>query len=513
VEAESGFVTRAAPASIGDVHFPSGMLYAGPANALPAPEFAVTEDIRTDLCVIGAGSGGLSVAAAAAMMQVPVVLIEKGEMGGDCLNVGCVPSKALIAAGKAAAEMRRAAAFGFAPVEIKPNHAKVMAHVKGVIEAIAPNDSEHRFRSLGCRVIRAPATFVEKRVVEAGGFRIRARRFVIATGSRPAVPPIPGLDKVPYLTNESLFDLTKLPRRLVVIGGGPIGMEMAQAFARLGSEVTVVEAARVLAREDAEAARLVRQALVADGVTFREGVKVDAVDGAGEKLRVMISGEGGARALDCTHVLVAAGRAPVVDGLGLDAAGIAATPKGITVDAKLRTTNRKVYAIGDCIGPPQFTHRANLHAGIVIRNGLFRLPVKASDALLPRVTFTDPEIASVGLSEEQSLAAGGVRILRWPFAENDRAQAERRTEGFVKAMVDRKGRILGVTIIGHNGGELLTPWTLAMANGLKVTAMTGITFPYPTYSEATKRAATAFLMPKLLSPGLQRLLRLVRRFG
>jgi pyruvate/2-oxoglutarate dehydrogenase complex dihydrolipoamide dehydrogenase (E3) component len=474
----------------------------------------VTDVLKTDLCVIGAGSGGLSVAAAAAMMQVPVVLIEKGEMGGDCLNVGCVPSKALIAAAKHAAGMRAAEAFGFAPVDVKPNFARVHAHVRGVIDAIAPNDSEQRFRALGCQVIRGAASFVDRRTVEVNGQRIQARRFVIATGSRPAVPPIPGLASVPFLTNESLFDLTRLPRKLAIVGGGPIGMEMAQAFARLGSEVTVIEAGRVLSREDPEAAMLVRLALEADGVVFRDGVKIDSVDGTGEKLRLMISGPDGARVLEASHILVATGRKPATDGLGLDQAGITVSAQGIDVDGKLKTTNRKVYAIGDCAGPPQFTHRANYHAGLVIRNALFRLPVRATDALIPRVTFTDPEIAAVGLSEEQALGAQkGVRILRWPFAENDRAQAERHTQGFVKVMVDRKGRILGVTICGHNAGELLTPWTLAMANGLKVTAMTGITFPYPTYSEASKRAATAFLLPKLRSPALQRLLRFIRRFG
>jgi pyruvate/2-oxoglutarate dehydrogenase complex dihydrolipoamide dehydrogenase (E3) component len=470
--------------------------------------------LKTDICVIGAGSGGLSVAAAAAMMQVPVVLIEKGEMGGDCLNVGCVPSKALIAAGKAAAALRRAEAFGLASADVKVSHPRVMAHVRSVIEAIAPMDSEHRFRALGCNVIRGEARFVARRVVEVNGQRIQARRFVIATGSRPAAPPIPGLDTVPFLTNESLFDIARLPRRLVVIGAGPIGMEMAQALARLGAEVTVVEAARVLAREDSEAAAVARKALEANGVAFREGVRVDSVDGAGEKLRVTISGEGGARALDCTHILVAAGRRPTVEGLGLDVAGVATGPSGIMVNAKLRTSNSKVYAIGDCVGPPQFTHRANYQAGLVIRNALFRLPVKATDALIPRVTFTDPEIAAVGLSEEEALKSGvGVRILRWPFAENDRAQAERRTDGFIKVMADAKGRILGVVICGHNAGELLTPWTLAMANGLKLQAMTGITFPYPTYSEVSKRVATTFLLPKLRSPALQRILRFVRMFG
>jgi pyruvate/2-oxoglutarate dehydrogenase complex dihydrolipoamide dehydrogenase (E3) component len=474
----------------------------------------LAETITTDLCIIGAGSGGLSVAAAAAMMQVPVVLIEKERMGGDCLNVGCVPSKALIAAGKHAAAMRAATDFGFAPVEIRPAFNRVNAHVKDVIAAIAPVDSQARFRALGARVIKGEARFIDKRSVQVWDTIIRARRFVIATGSKPAIPPVPGLGKAPYLTNESLFDLTRRPQRLVVLGAGPIGMEMAQAHARLGCEVIVLEPKLVLAREDQEAARVVRLALERDGVVFRVGIEVTSVSGADEKLQVRITDGGRAETIDCSHILVATGRKPSVEGLDLDKAGVAFTPQGVTVDRKLKTSNRKVYAIGDVTGPPQFTHRSNYHAGLVIRNGLFRLPVKASDALIPRVTYTDPEIAAAGLSEEDARKqGGGVRVLRWPFAENDRAQADRRTEGFVKVMVDRKGRILGVGIVGHNAGELLTPWILAMSRGLRIGAMAGLTLPYPTYSEASKRAATAFLLPKLRSPLLQRLLRFVRMFG
>jgi pyruvate/2-oxoglutarate dehydrogenase complex dihydrolipoamide dehydrogenase (E3) component len=473
----------------------------------------VAETIRTDLCVIGAGSAGLSVAAAAAMMQVPTVLIEKGAMGGECLNSGCVPSKALIAAAKRAAAMREAPLFGFAAVEPKPAFNRVQAHVQAVIADIAPQDSVERFQALGATVIRAEARFVGPSAVEAGGRRIEARRFVIATGSKPFVPPIPGLDGVPALTNETLFGLTRKPRRLVVIGAGPIGMEMAQAFARLGTEVVVAESGAVLPREDPEAARLVRLALEREGVRFLFGA-VTAVSGAGEELAVTVAAAAGEQRIDCSHVLVAAGRRPALDGLGLEAAGVRFTAEGVTVDERLRTSNRRIYCIGDAVGPPQFTHRANHHAGLVIRNALFRLPVRAGDAPIPRVTYTDPEIAAVGLSEEEARAGHkGVRALRWPFSENDRAQAERRTEGFVKAMVDAKGRILGAVIVGHGAGELLTPWTLAMANGLRIGALASIVYPYPTYSEAAKRAATAFLLPKLRSPWLQRGLRLVRRFG
>jgi pyruvate/2-oxoglutarate dehydrogenase complex dihydrolipoamide dehydrogenase (E3) component len=474
----------------------------------------VADPFHTDICVIGAGSGGLSVAAAAAMMQVPVVLIEKDRMGGDCLNVGCVPSKALIAAAKHAASMRDAVEFGFAPVEIKPNFSKVQAHVAQVVATIAPNDSVARFQALGVRVFKGEARFINKRTVEVNGQQITARRFVIATGSRPTIPAIPGLSDVPYLTNESLFDLNRLPKQLVIIGGGPIGMEMAQAHGRLGSMVTLIQSSRVLAREDADAARIVKAALERDGVVVREGAQVTRVEGTGEKLRVFICVAGADEQIDATHILIAAGRTATTQGLGLDKAAVTLSAQGISVNAKLRTSNPKVYAIGDCAGPPQFTHRANYHAGLVIRNALFRLPVKATDMFIPRVTFTDPEIAAIGLSEEEALAKGaGTRILRWPFSENDRAQAERKVEGFIKVMADKKGRILGVCIVGHNAGELITPWTLAMANGLKITAMTGITFPYPTYSEVSKRVATAFLLPKLRSPGLQRLLSFIRKFG
>jgi pyruvate/2-oxoglutarate dehydrogenase complex dihydrolipoamide dehydrogenase (E3) component len=482
------------------------------------PEFYVPDPIKTDLCVIGAGSGGLSVAAAAAMMKVPVVLIEKDRMGGDCLNVGCVPSKALIAAGKHAAAMRDAVDFGFAGVESKPAFNRVNAHVRSVIDAIAPNDSVERFTALGAVVIKGEARFKDRKTLLVGDQEIRARRIIIATGSKPAVPPIPGLDKVPYLTNESLFDLMRKPARLVVIGAGPIGMEMAQAHARLGCEVVVVEPFTPLAREDQEAAAVVRRELERDGVIFRTECKVTRVTGAGERLKVVIapaaSEAKAEETLDCTHILVATGRKPSVEGLDLEKAGIDLTPAGITVDKRLRTSNRKIYAIGDVIGPPQFTHRANYHAGLVLRHALFRLPVTASDRLIPRVTYTDPEIATVGLSETEARKQGrNVRAIRWPFAENDRAQTERRVEGFVKVMVDGKGKILGVVIVGHQAGELLTPWTLAMSKGLRISAMASIVFPYPTLSEASKRAAIAYSLPQLRSPWLQRALRFFRLFG
>lgn len=472
------------------------------------------EALTPDLCVIGAGAAGLSVAAAAAMLQASVMLIEKGAMGGECLNAGCVPSKALLAAARHADAVRRAAAFGIGAGEPKPAFNRVNAHVRSVIEAIAPMDSEQRYRALGATVIRAEARFVDRRTVAAGDRLIRARRFVVATGSRPAIPPIPGLDRVPYLTNESLFDLTRRPRRLAILGGGPTGLEMAQAHARLGSEVVVIEPETLLAGADPEAARLVRLALERDGVRFILGAAVRSVAGEGERLTLAVGRDGAEETIEASHILVAAGRRPSLEGLDLAKAGVAVTAEGVAVDRKLRSSNRRVYAIGDAAGPPRSTHGANHQAGLVIRHALFRLPVRADAAPIPRVVYTDPEIAAVGLSEAEARRQGrGVRALRSPFAENDRARAERRTDGFIKAMVDGRGRILGVTIVGAQAGELLAPWTLAMANGLRIEALASLVHPYPTLSEASKRAATAFLLPKLRSPWLRRALGLLRRLG
>jgi pyruvate/2-oxoglutarate dehydrogenase complex dihydrolipoamide dehydrogenase (E3) component len=471
------------------------------------------------LCVIGAGSAGLSVAAIAASLSVPVVLIEKHAMGGDCLNVGCVPSKALIAAAKARHVIRNAARFGIAGQDdpaVDP--VALHAHVKGVIAAIAPNDSVERYTAMGVRVIQAEARFTDARTVEAGGFTIKARRFVLATGSRPALPRIPGLGLVDVLTNETVFDLKVRPDRLVVIGGGPIGIEIAQAYRRLGADVAIVEAApRLLAREDPEMAAVVERALLADGVELWIGRGVERIEQRAGGVAVVLAGEA-PQVVEGSHLLVATGRQAAVDDLGLDAAGIAIDGAGIVVNRGLKTTNPKVYAIGDCTGGAaggyRFTHVANYHAGLVIRNALFRLPVSVDHTPIPRVTYTDPEIAAVGLSEEEVRAkTKAFRVLRWPVAENDRAQTERATQGHVKALVTPRGRILGCTIASPHAGELIVPWALAMRKGLKVQDLAGLVFPYPTYSEVTKRAAVEFLRPSAQNPILQRIMGLVRRFG
>ena len=409
----------------------------------------MADTTKTDICVIGAGSGGLSVAAAAAQMGAKVVLIERHKMGGDCLNTGCIPSKSLIAAAHAADQMRRGGRFGVNGHEPDIDFLKVHDHVHGVIAAIAPHDSVERFEGLGVDVIQGAARFTGPREVEADGRRIRARRFVIATGSSPAPPPIPGLDQVPYLTNETVFDLDQRPDHLIVIGGGPIGIELAQAHCRLGARVTVLEGLSILGKDDPEAVDMVRRRVIDDGIDLREGAMIKKVARHGNGIALTIDNDGADERVTGSHLLVAAGRRPNVGGLNLDAAGISYSPKGIDVDNRLRTTNKKVFAIGDVAGAYQFTHMAAYHAGIVIRNALFHLPAKVNDAAVPWVTYTDPELAHVGLDEHEARVRFGddIRVLNWSFAENDRAQAERETDGLIKIVVGRKGRILGATIV------------------------------------------------------------------
>jgi len=447
-------------------------------------------------------------------MGARVVLIEGHKMGGDCLNYGCVPSKALLAAAAAAEARRRGGAFGLSDDAGEIDFARAQAHVREVIEAIAPQDSAERFRGLGVEVILGRARFTGPDTVEVGGQRIAARRFVVATGSSPLVPPIAGLDQLPYLTNETVFDNETRPPHLLVIGGGPIGAELALAHRRLGAEVSIFEMATLLPKDDPELVEVLRLALRREGIALHEGARVRSVAAAAEGIAVDLEEAGSRRSIVGSHLLVAAGRRTNTDGLGLEAAGIEAGPGGIVVDRRLRTTNRRVYAVGDVAGGPQFTHVASYQAGIIIRNALFRLPAKVDGRALPWVTYTDPELAQVGLTEDAARQrAGEIRVLRWPFAENDRAQAERRTEGFVKALTDKRGRILGCGIVGAHAGELIQPWVLAIQNRLKIGALASYVAPYPTFGEAGKRAAGSFYAPKLFNARTRAIVRFLARFG
>ncbi len=482
----------------------------------------MSETLTPDVCVIGAGSGGLSVAAGASQMGASVVLVERDRMGGDCLNFGCVPSKSLIAAAHAAHAAREGERFGVRVGAPSVDGAAVFRRVHDVIAAIAPNDSVERFEGLGVKVIKAHARFTGPDCVRAGDVDVRARRFVVATGSSPMVPPIPGLDTrdcargahdVPYLTNESVFDLGAVPERLIVLGGGPIGIELAQAFRRLGAGVAVIEMQTILGRDDPELADVVRRQLTREGVELFEKAPAERVERTAGGIAVAVGGAD-PRRVEGTHILVAVGRRPNVKDLDLDLAGVAVEPTGIVVDARLRTTNRRVFAIGDAAGGLQFTHVAGFHAGIVIRNILFRLPARADRAAIPRVTYTDPELAQVGLTEAEAVARhGGVRILRWPMHDNDRAQAEGATEGLVKAVVGRRGRILGAGIAAAHAGELIQPWTLAIANRLGIGAMASVVAPYPTLGEASKRAAGSYYTATLFGERTKAIVRLLARLG
>jgi pyruvate/2-oxoglutarate dehydrogenase complex dihydrolipoamide dehydrogenase (E3) component len=472
----------------------------------------MAETIKCDICVIGAGSAGLSVAAGAAQLGARTVLFERDEMGGDCLNTGCVPSKALLAAAHAAQGVRDTTRFGLAATEPGVHFPSVMSHVRDVIAAIAPNDSVARFEGLGVRVIKAEARFVDGREVVGGAVRVRARRFVIATGSTASVPSIPGIGDVAFLTNETIFSLDALPRHLIVLGGGPVGVELAQAFRRLGSRVTLIEAARLLSKDEPEFVEIVRRQLITEGVEVREQAKVSEIRRSENGVDLILEA---AERVAGTHLLVATGRRPRLKDLDLEKAGVASTPTGVAVDARLRTTNRRIFALGDVAGGPLFTHVAGYHAGIIVRNALFRIPARVDYRALPRVTYTDPELAHAGLTEAGARARFGesIRVVRAQFGANDRAQTEHETAGGIKVIVRNDGRLLGASIVGQNAGELISLWVLAIARGLKLSAMTAVIFPYPTRGEISKAAASAFYAPRLFSTWPRRLVRLLALFG
>ena len=467
--------------------------------------------LKTDILVIGAGSGGLSVAAGAVQMGADVILLEGHKMGGDCLNYGCVPSKALIASGKAAHAQAHAAKYGVASVTPKVDYAAAKDHVHDVIAQIAPTDSVERFEGLGVRVIQEYGEFLSPTEVKAGEHIITARRIVISTGSSPLVPPIPGLDSVPYETNETLFDLREKPGHLLIVGGGPIGMEMAQAHVRLGSKVTVIEGMKALGKDDPEMAAIVLDRMREDGIEIAEDAMASEVRGKAGAIEIEAKD---GRVFKGTHLLMAVGRKPNTDRLNLEAAGIETTRAGIKVDAAMKTTNRKVYAIGDVAGGLQFTHMAGYHAGIIIRSALFGLPARARTDHIPWATYTDPELAQVGLTEAQAREVHGdaLEVVRFEYLHNDRAIAERKTTGLIKVMV-MKGKPVGASIAGHQAGELINLWALVLANGLKMKHVAAMVAPYPTIGEINKRAAGAYFSPRLFdNPTVKKAVGFVQRW-
>ncbi|OGT36460.1 MAG: dihydrolipoamide dehydrogenase [Gammaproteobacteria bacterium RIFCSPHIGHO2_12_FULL_37_14] len=471
--------------------------------------------IKCDLAVIGAGAGGLSVAAGAAQLGIKVVLIENDKMGGDCLNYGCVPSKSLLAAAKAAHHFRTVAPFGIKPIEPDIDFAKVMNHVSNVINIIGTTkDSIERFTHMGVKVIQAHGQFVNPYTLKAGDTTLTARRFVIATGSSPAIPPIQGLDKIVFYTNETIFNITKKPEHLIIIGGGPIGCELGQAFLMLGSKVTLLEGNHILSHDEEDLVDMLRTHLKKQGMEIFENTKTIKVAQKDNQIEIFIEKNGQQQTIIGSDLLIATGRRVNVDGLNLEAAKISYTKKGIQVDSKLRTSNKHVYAVGDVASSYQFTHLANYHAGIVIRNILFRLPAKVDYRALPWVTYTEPELAHVGVSSKEVEKQGSTfKSLLFDFAEVDRALAENQTLGKIKVITNKHGKILGVTILGSHAGELLVPWISAIQEGKSIRSMINIIVPYPTLSEVNKFVANKFYSPIIFSNKVKWLVKFLQIFG
>jgi pyruvate/2-oxoglutarate dehydrogenase complex dihydrolipoamide dehydrogenase (E3) component len=470
----------------------------------------MTQELKPDICIIGAGVAGRAAASAAAAFGVPVVLIEKGTLGTG----GGVPAAALAVTAEHANIIRNAAHFGLKAPRFGVDFAAVKAHLRDVANTVAPIEARERLAGLGMHVIDGAARFLDARTVAAGDFTIAARRFVIATGSSPSLPAILGLAETPHLTSDTVFDLADCPRHLIVIGAGSAGLELAQTFRRLGADITVLEAATPLAGDDPECAAIVLDALEREGITLRIGVVTARVRRVLARIEIDITTPEGLETITGSHVLVAAGRRPNVEDLDLDLAGIRYEPHGIDVDRRLRTTNKRVYAIGDVTIGPKSTHLATYHAELVIRHALFRQQVGLDHHIIPTVTHTDPELAQVGFLEDEARAhAGAIRVLRSPYRENDRALATEATNGHIKVITDRRGDILGATIVGAGAGEMIAAWTLAIAQKLNIRAFAGLIVPYPAYGEVGKRAAMTYFMRGLTSNQVRRIIGWLRRLG
>ena len=468
---------------------------------------------KADLVVIGAGSGGLSAAAGAAMFGLKVVLYEKHEMGGDCLNYGCVPSKALLSAAKAAQSARDAAKYGVTVSAPTTDWTAVKAHVRRAIDTIAPVDSQERFEGLGVTVIREAASFADKNTIVSASSRTRARRIVVATGSTAFIPPIEGLAEAPYLTNETIFSMPDFPEHLVILGGGPIGMEMAQAFTRLGAKTTVIEMGRALGKSDPAHAGVAIDALRKEGATILEGHKAVRVSADGKRIKVHTEHDGTSPVIEGSHLLVAVGRRTMLDGLNLEAGKVDHDRKGVVVGDNLRSrSNPRVWALGDAAGREQFTHVAGWHASVFARRAFFKQGTKADSLPIPAVTYTSPEVAQIGLTETEARKKFGddIDTSSFAFDENDRAIAEEKTLGEAKLVI-RKGSLVGASIVGEGAGEILQVIGVAMSNGLKVKDLTNFISPYPTRSEVVKRAASAHFTETLFSPSAKRLVGLLQR--
>ncbi len=462
-----------------------------------------------DIGIIGGGAAGLTTASGAAQLGAKVMLIEQeGRLGGDCLHYGCVPSKTLIKSAHVYHQMQHASSFGLPEVAVPPvDFRQVADRIRSVVDTIQKHDSEERFCTLGAKVMFGQPRFVDEHAVQVNGTSISASKWVIATGSSPAVPPIPGLADTPHLTNKEIFYLDTLPPTLIILGAGPIGIEMAQAFNRLGSRVTVINRSpRILGREDKDMADVIMRIMANEGVQFVLETSIEQVERVSSQVRVTVTDNTGKqRQMAADTLLVAMGRSPNTGGLGLESIDLPVERTGIPVDNRLRTRHKHIYAAGDVTGGYQFTHAAGYEGGIVIANAVFRLPRKVNYTWLPWVTYTDPELASIGMNETMAQKAGiDYAVFTEAFKNNDRSLAEGETEGSIKLLVDEKEKPIGVQILGPGAGNLISEWVAAFNGNVKLSTLAGAIHPYPTIAEINKRVAGTFLSPKIFSPTIRK---------
>lgn len=471
------------------------------------------DNISADICVIGADPGGLAVATAAAAFGRSVVLIEQHQLGGEALGHGILARRALAAAANRANALRTAGAFGIAGRDPEIDPRAINQHVASVIAGVAPNFAAERFMGFGVRFVHAAGRFINKRTVVAGEQRIRARRFVVATGAAPATPSIPGLNSFPYFTTETIFSNHERLHNLIIIGGDPAALELAQTFSRLGSRVIVLESGKALGEADSELAKFLLDQLADEGIAVYEDAKVDSVEGGLGRVKVNVTVGGEKHVVEGSHLLVAAGRKPATADLGLEAAGIRHDERGIKVNAGLKTSNRRVFALGEVAAAPG-AQAPDYQAGVVVQRALLHVRARVDERLVPSVMLTEPELAYVGLSEAQAAkSAKKIHVLRWPYRENDRAAAEGTLAGHVKVICGRDGKILGAGIVGAQAGELIGMWALALSQGLNIKAMTEWVPPYPTLTEINKRVATGYYAGRPGNPTLRKVIDFLAKFG
>jgi pyruvate/2-oxoglutarate dehydrogenase complex dihydrolipoamide dehydrogenase (E3) component len=462
-----------------------------------------------DIGILGGGAAGLTVASGAAQLGAKALLIEKEPLlGGDCLHYGCVPSKTLIHSAHVYHLMKTGSRFGLPEMEVPPvDFSRIASRIQEVINVIQKHDSEERFCGLGAKVMFGEAVFQDEHIIQLDGNRFSAKNWVIATGSSPVAPPIPGLHETGFLTNKEIFSLDRLPESLTILGGGPIGIEMAQAFNRLGSRVTVVDRSdQILGKEDKDMADMVMEVLAGEGVIFHLGAAIEMVGVAGAQKTVAIKEtSGGSVTLKSDNILVAMGRGANVDGLNLESIGVDFEPGGILVDSRLRTSQKHIFAAGDVSGGFQFTHAAGYEGGIVVSNAVFHLPRKTDYTHLPWCTYTDPELASIGMNEISARNAGlDYTVWTETFQDNDRSLAEGETTGMVKMILDKKEKPLGVQILGPRAGDLIAEWVAALNGKVKLSTLAAAVHPYPTLGEINKRVVGSYFSPKIFSEKVQK---------